>query len=110
MQPTGYERRLVTILFADLVSFSTLSEQIDPEELLEIMREAYPCLLEPIQHHNGTVVQVMGDGVLAYFGAPQAQEDDPERAIRAGLEIVARIKNMPGGPASNAVCPTSACG
>ncbi len=93
-QPTGYERRLVTILFADIVSFSTLSEQIDPEELLEIMREAYPCLLEPIQRHNGTVVQVMGDGVLAYFGAPQAQEDDPERAIRAGLEIVARIKEF----------------
>lgn len=92
IQDEGYERRMVTILFADIVSFSTLSEHFDPEELLEIMREAYPCLLEPVQHHAGTVVQVMGDGVLAYFGTPFAQEDDPERAIIAGLEIVARIK------------------
>jgi class 3 adenylate cyclase/tetratricopeptide (TPR) repeat protein len=95
-QPAGYERRLVTILFADIVSFSTLSEHIDPEELLEIMREAYPCLLEPVQHYNGTVVQVLGDGLIAYFGAPQAQEDDPERAIRAGLEIVARVREYGG--------------
>ncbi len=83
---------MVTILFADIVSFSTLSEHIDPEDLVEIMRSAYPCLLKPLQDHAGTVVQVMGDGVLAYFGAPFAQEDDPERAILAGLEIVARVK------------------
>lgn len=88
----GYERRLVTILFADIVGFSTLSETIDPEELLEIMSGAYPCLLEPVRQRSGTPVQVMGDGLLAYFGVPRAQEDDPERAIRAGLEIVARIQ------------------
>ncbi len=87
---------MVTILFADIVSFSTLSEHIDPEDLVEIMRSAYPCLLKPLQDHAGTVVQVMGDGVLAYFGAPFAQEDDPERAILAGLEIVARIKAYAG--------------
>jgi class 3 adenylate cyclase/tetratricopeptide (TPR) repeat protein len=92
IQAEGYERRMVTILFADIVSFSTLSERIDPEVLLEIMRQAYPCLLEPVQAHAGTVVQVMGDGVLAYFGTPLAQENDPESAIIAGLEIVARIK------------------
>ncbi len=87
---------MVTILFADIVSFSTLSEHIDPEDLVEIMRSAYPCLLKPLRDHAGTVVQVMGDGVLAYFGAPFAQEDDPERAILAGLEIVARIKAYAG--------------
>ena len=92
IQAEGYERRMVTILFADIVSFSTLSEHIDPEELLEIMRQAYPCLLEPVQDHAGTVVQVMGDGVLAYFGTPLAQENDPERAVIAGLEIVERVK------------------
>ena len=92
IQAVGYERRMVTILFADIVSFSTLSEHIDPEELLEIMRQAYPCLLEPIQDHAGTVVQVMGDGILAYFGTPLAQENDPERAVIAGLEIVERVK------------------
>jgi predicted ATPase/class 3 adenylate cyclase len=88
----SYERRMVTILFADIVSFSTLSEHIDPEDLVEIMRAAYPCLLQPLQDHAGTVVQVMGDGVLAYFGAPFGQEDDPERAILAGLDIVAHVK------------------
>ncbi|MGB8214717.1 MAG: adenylate/guanylate cyclase domain-containing protein [Anaerolineales bacterium] len=83
---------MVTILFADIVSFSTLSEEIDPEDLFEIMRQSYPCLLEPVQDHAGTVIQVMGDGVLAIFGTPLAQEDDPERAIITGLQIVARIK------------------
>src|SRR5512137_2727111 len=90
----GYERRVVTILFADIVSFSTLSELIDPEELGEIMREAYPCLLEPIQEQAGAIVQVMGDGVLAYFGTPVAREDDPERAVQAGLGIVKRISEL----------------
>ena len=91
IQSEGCERRMVTILFADLASYSTLSESLDPEELLEIMREAYPCFLEPIQKYGGTVVQVMGDGVLAYFGTPVAQEDDPERAVSTGLEIISRI-------------------
>jgi class 3 adenylate cyclase/tetratricopeptide (TPR) repeat protein len=92
IQSEGYERRMVTILFADLASYSTLSESLDPEALLEIMRKAYPCFLEPIQNYGGTVVQVMGDGVLAYFGTPIAQEDDPERAVTAGLEIITRIQ------------------
>jgi len=83
---------MVTILFADIAGYSTLSEALDPENLLEIMSRAYPCLLEPIQNHGGTVVQVMGDGVLAYFGTPIAKEDDPERAILAGLGIINRIK------------------
>jgi predicted ATPase/class 3 adenylate cyclase len=92
IQSEAYERRTVTILFADIANYSTLSESLDPEILLELMSQAYPCLLEPIQNHNGTVIQVMGDGVLAYFGTPFAQEDDPERAITAGLEIINRIK------------------
>jgi len=83
---------MVTILFADIVGYSTLSEVSDPEDLLDIMSQAYPCLLEPIHDHAGTVVQVRGDGVLAYFGVPFAQEDDPERAILAGLDIIARIQ------------------
>lgn len=85
IQSEGYERCMVTILFADIANYSTLSESMDPENLLEIMSEAYPCMLEPVQVHGGTVIQVMGDGVLAYFGTPLAQEDDPERAITAGL-------------------------
>ena len=96
IQSEGYERRMVTILFADIAGYSTLSEALDPENLLEIMSRAYPCLLEPIQNHDGTVIQVMGDGVLAYFGTPIAKEDDPERAILAGLEIINRIKTYAG--------------
>ena len=92
IQSEGYERRMVTILFADIAGYSTLSETLDPENLLGIMNRAYPCLLEPIQEHDGMVVQVMGDGVLAYFGTPISKEDDPERAILAGLAIASRIQ------------------
>ncbi len=88
----AYERRLVTILFVDVIGYSTLSERLDPEEVMEIMRGAYPCLMDPIERNDGTIVQVMGDGILAFFGAPRAHVDDPERAIRAGLEIQRRIQ------------------
>ena len=91
-QTEPYERRVVTVLFADIIGFTTFSELIDPEELTEIMRCIYPCLLEPIHNYQGSIVQVMGDGVLAYFGAPVACEDDPERAILSGLEIVDRVQ------------------
>ena len=91
-QTEPYERRVVTVLFADIVGFTSFSELIDPEELTEIMRCVYPCLLEPIHAYQGSVVQVMGDGVLAYFGAPVAHEDDAERAILSGLEIVNRVR------------------
>jgi class 3 adenylate cyclase len=96
IQSEGYERRIVTILFADIANYSSLSETLDPEELLAIMHKAYPCLIEPIQVYDGMVVQVMGDGVLAYFGTPIAKEDDPERAILAGLEIINRIEIYAG--------------
>ena len=93
IQSEAYERRIVTILFADIANYSTLSESLDPELLLGIMNKTYPCLLEPIQAYGGTVVQVMGDGVLAYFGTPITQEDDPQRAVSAGLGIVSRVKS-----------------
>ena len=80
-----YERRVVTILFADIAGYSTLAERIDPEKLAEIMSDAYPCLLEPIREFDGSIIQVMGDGVLAYFGTPSAREDDPERAVLSRL-------------------------
>jgi predicted ATPase/class 3 adenylate cyclase len=96
IQSEGYERRIVTILFADIANYSSLSETLDPEYLLDIMRKAYPCLIEPIQAHHGTVIQVMGDGILAYFGTPISREDDPERAVIAGLEIITRIKTYAG--------------
>ncbi len=88
-----YERRTVTVLFVDIIGSTTFAENIDPEFVADIMRDAYPCLIEPIQAYKGSIVQVMGDGVLAYFGAPLAREDDPERAVLAGLKIVERIQS-----------------
>jgi class 3 adenylate cyclase/tetratricopeptide (TPR) repeat protein len=91
-QSDPYERRTLTILFADIVGYTTISEILDPEQLAEIMNDAYPCILEPILEMKGSIVQVMGDGVLAYFGSPLAREDDPERAVLAALNIVDRIQ------------------
>jgi class 3 adenylate cyclase/tetratricopeptide (TPR) repeat protein len=84
----SHERRLVTILFSDVRGSTAMGEQLDPEELMEIMSGAFEFLIQPIYHYEGTLARLMGDAVLAFFGAPIAHEDDPERAIRAGLEIV----------------------
>ncbi len=91
-QPDLYERRIVTILFADIVSSTSFAENIDPENVLDIMSDAYPCLLEPIEEFGGSIIQVLGDGVYAHFGVPRSMEDDPERAILAGLDIITRIQ------------------
>jgi class 3 adenylate cyclase/predicted ATPase len=83
------ERKTVTILMSDVKGSSALSRDLDPEEWLEIMDGAFAVLIEPIAHYEGTVARLEGDAILAFFGAPIAHEDDPERACRAGLEIVA---------------------
>jgi class 3 adenylate cyclase len=85
----SHERRLVTILFSDVTGSTAIGEPLDPEELMEIMSGAFEFLIQPIYHYEGTLARLMGDAVLAFFGAPIAHEDDPERAIRAGLEITA---------------------
>jgi class 3 adenylate cyclase/tetratricopeptide (TPR) repeat protein len=84
----SHERRLVTILFSDVRDSTAMGEQLDPEEWMEIMSGAFEFLIQPIYDYEGTLARLMGDAVLAFFGAPIAHEDDPERAIRAGLEIV----------------------
>lgn len=86
------ERRLVTILFSDIKGSTAMAQNLDPEEVLEIMDGAFDALIAPIYHHEGTLARLMGDAILAFFGAPIAHEDDPERAVRAALEIVANIK------------------
>lgn len=85
------ERRIVTILFSDVKGSTAMAEQLDPEEWAEIMNGAFEYLIPPIYRYEGTVVRLMGDAILAFFGAPIAHEDDPQRAVRAGLEIVAGI-------------------
>ncbi len=86
------ERRLVTILFSDVKGSTAMGENLDPEEVMEIMNGAFEFLIPPIYHHEGTLARLMGDAILAFFGAPIAHEDDPERAIRAGLEITAEAR------------------
>jgi len=87
------ERRLVTILFSDVKGSTTMAEALDPEDVMEIMSGAFDLLIEPIVRHEGTVARLMGDAVLAFFGAPLSHEDDPERAVRAGLDIVTGIRH-----------------
>jgi ABC-type oligopeptide transport system substrate-binding subunit/class 3 adenylate cyclase len=82
------ERRMVTILFSDVKESTAMAEDLDPEDVMEIMDAAFDVLIEPIYRYEGTLARLMGDAILAFFGAPIAHEDDPERACRAALEIV----------------------
>ncbi|HEV2218613.1 MAG TPA: ABC transporter substrate-binding protein [Candidatus Dormibacteraeota bacterium] len=85
------ERRLVTVLYADVVGSTTLAERLGAEDARLIIGEAIARAVRIVQAYGGTVKDLAGDGVLALFGAPIAHEDDPERAIRAGLEIAATV-------------------
>jgi class 3 adenylate cyclase/tetratricopeptide (TPR) repeat protein len=85
------ERRQVTVMFSDLVGSTALSARLDPEDLREVISAYQRCVAETVQRFGGFVAKYMGDGVLIYFGYPQAHEDDAERAVRAGLELVAAV-------------------
>jgi class 3 adenylate cyclase len=85
------ERRQVTVMFSDLVGSTALSARMDPEDLREVISAYQKCVAETVQRFGGFVAKYMGDGVLVYFGYPQAHEDDAERAVRAGLELVAAV-------------------
>jgi predicted ATPase/class 3 adenylate cyclase len=86
------ERRIVSILFCDVKGSTSMAEQLDPEEWTEIMNQAFEYLISPIYTYEGTLARLMGDSVLAFFGAPIAHEDDAKRAILAGLKIVKDIQ------------------
>src|SRR5258708_14072290 len=85
-RPEG-ERKLVTVLFADVVGSTAMGERLDPEQVTEVMNGAFAFMNRAVDRYGGTVSRLMGDAVLAIFGAPVSHEDDPERAVRAGLEI-----------------------
>jgi class 3 adenylate cyclase len=91
--PSG-ERRQVTVMFSDLVGSTALSTRMDPEDLREVISAYQKCVADTVQHFGGFVAKYMGDGVLVYFGYPQAHEDDAERAVRAGLELVAAVGGL----------------
>ena len=86
-RPVVGERKFVTVLFADVVDSTAMGERLDPEQVIEIMNGAFAFLNTAVAKYDGTVARLMGDAVLAFFGAPVAHEDDAERAVRAGLEI-----------------------
>ena len=85
--PPDEQRRLVTVLFADLAGFTTLSERMDPEDVRELQDAFFAAMTRPIEAYEGCVEKYIGDAVLAVFGVPQAHEDDPERAVRAALAL-----------------------
>lgn len=86
------ERRIVTILFCDVKGSTALGEERDPEEILEIMNGAFDYLIEPVYRYEGTLARLMGDAILAFFGAPIAHEDDPERSCLAALAMQEKIQ------------------
>jgi class 3 adenylate cyclase/tetratricopeptide (TPR) repeat protein len=88
------ERRHVTAMFSDLVGSTALSGCMDPEDLREVISAYQTCVAKTVRQFGGSVAKYMGDGVLVYFGYPQAHEDDAERAVRAGLELIAAVSAL----------------
>ncbi len=91
------ERRQLTVMFCDLVGSTELSQQLDPEELRDVFRRYHDAVTGAIASHGGHVAKLLGDGVLAYFGWPHAQEDDAERAILAALAAVTAVPKIDAG-------------
>jgi class 3 adenylate cyclase len=88
------ERRHVTVMFSDLVGSTALSARMDPEDLREVISAYQKCVAETMREFDGFIAKYMGDGVLVYFGYPQAHEDDAERAVRAGLELIDAVAGL----------------
>ena len=87
------ERRIVTMLFCDIQGSTAAAGKLDPEEWHEIVNGAFEHMIAPIYKYEGTIARLMGDGILAFFGAPIAHEDDPQRAVLASLEILEGIES-----------------
>lgn len=88
------ERRPITVLFADIAGSTAIAERMDPEDWTELVDKAFERLNSTIERYDGTIARLMGDGVLAFFGAPIAHEDDPERAVRCGLDMARAIDEL----------------
>ncbi len=89
--PAGSERRLVSVLFADLVGSTTLAEDRDPEESRELLTRYFEVASDLIGRYGGTIEKFIGDAVMAVWGVPVAHEDDAERAVRAALDLVSAV-------------------
>ena len=86
------ERRLVTVLFADVTGSTAMGEALDPEDLRALLARFYAIAREVVASHGGTLEKFVGDAVMAVFGLPTAHGDDPSRAIAAGLELRDRVR------------------
>ena len=93
-RPREAERRQLTVMFVDLVGSTSLSARLDPEDMREVIRAYQNAVAGEITRYEGHVAKFMGDGVLAYFGWPRAHEDEPERAVRAGLAVTQAIARL----------------
>jgi class 3 adenylate cyclase len=93
--PADAERRQLTVMFCDLVGSTALSTRHDPEDLRELIGDYHRAVSETVGRFDGFVAKYMGDGVLIYFGYPQAHEDDAERAVRAGLAVIEAVGRLP---------------
>ena len=93
---TDAERRQLTVMFCDLVGSTALSTRHDPEDLRELIGDYHRAVADTVGRLDGFVAKYMGDGVLIYFGYPQAHEDDAERAVRAGLAVIEAVGKLPG--------------
>src|SRR5438874_8318215 len=89
------ERRQLTVMFCDLVGSTSLSTRFDPEDLRELIGAYHRAVAEIVAGFDGFIAKYMGDGVLIYFGYPQAHEDDAERAVRAGLAVIEAVGELP---------------
>jgi class 3 adenylate cyclase/tetratricopeptide (TPR) repeat protein len=94
---TTAERRPLSVMFCDLVGSTALSARLDPEDLREIIRTYQACVANTIRQYDGFIARYVGDGVLIYFGWPEARETDAERAVRAGLAVAAAVSATPLG-------------
>src|SRR6516165_8617756 len=88
------ERRQLTVMFCDLIGSTAISTRLDPEDLREVIGRYHACVTETVSRFDGFVAKYMGDGVLVYFGYPQAHEDDAEQAVRAGLALVNAVGEL----------------
>jgi class 3 adenylate cyclase/predicted ATPase len=93
-RPSEAERRHLTVMFCDLVGSTALAAQLDPEDMRNLIAAYHSCIAEVMSRHQGKIARYMGDGVLAYFGYPQAHEDDAEQAVRAALALIVAIAKM----------------
>ena len=94
VSPHDAERRHLTVMFCDLVGSTALSARLDPEDMWEVIRAYRAACARVITTYDGVVARFIGDGILAYFGYPRAHEDDAERAVRAGLDVIAAIGKL----------------